>query len=254
MSNVVSIGKKQDNIHHPRISYRGLVSIMRYDPHLPRCFEGMKLNLLEGRPTILRLHAGANYPTGEYKYQIDQEGQAILVVGYDDDKQAFAIVDPFQRMHEPPAITWLLYEQLTLTMVDASSGADTQSRGLDIDVTMSETDFKLYISIGLPQVHGTIMDHDLFTLEDIKADVTLKYDGRAEESHHIAEGKYLIGSHATFEIELPSTVGGNLDISINADGLIHGNRPYDYRDAIGVDYKHTFALTQEEGERKIVNG
>ncbi len=94
-------------MRQPRVSYRGIASVSRYDPHSPRCFEGIKLNLLENRPVILRLHAAANYPSGDYRFQIDQEGHAILLVGYDDDAQAFAVVDPFQRAHGSAVGAWL---------------------------------------------------------------------------------------------------------------------------------------------------
>lgn len=256
MSTVVRIDFKNQS-NESNISHRGIAGVMRYDPHIPRCFEGLKYNLLQGRPSILRLHSGSNYPTGEYRHQIDKEGQAILIVGYDDDEKAFAVIDPYQRSSERPTITWLPYDQLALQNVDASMANDMSSVGLDIQMALTD-DSKLQATVGLPRVYGTLMDHDCFTLEDISVEMVLKYDGKTETHQQIAHDKCLIGSAAVFTIDLPHIKSGTLEVVVNAEAILHGNRPYEYRDTIGADLRHSFVLSNEEDNaesiRQIVNG
>lgn len=236
----------------PCVSYRGIAGVSRYDPHSPRCFEGIKLNLFENRPVILRLHSAANYPNGDYRFQIDQEGHAIILVGYDDDAQAFAVVDPFQRVSGVAVVTWLPYEDLALTMVDASLGTDVTSSGLSMDVSMSKNYSALHVSIGLPKVYGIIMDHDLFVLEEISIDVTLKCCGKVVVSRHASDEWCFVGSQARFEISLPIDFYGDVEVFISADGVLHGMRPYEYRDVIGVDFESVLVLERQGEDCQVV--
>ena len=229
------------------ISSRGLIALMRYDPHSPRCFEGMKANLLDGLPTIIRLHAGANYPNAIRREQIDLEGQAVLVVGYDDSKEAFAIIDPFQRTPgKSPEITWLPYEQLATTIVDISLGEDIPPTNLKIDVVKMEGQGVIEISIGLPEIYGTITDYDLLTLEEVRMDVKINCKDNSLTTHHALNGKYPLGTGATTKVFLPKSFDDSMDVSIKVDGMIHGSRPYDYRDHIGLDYSCTFTSQKIE--------
>jgi len=241
--------EKQARKLHEKISPRGLVGLMRYDPHSPRCFEGMKLNLLEGLPTIIRLHPGANYPNEIRREQIDLEGQAVLVIGYDDTKEAFAIIDPFQRIPgRTPEINWMPFEQLATTIVDISLGEDVPPKSLKIDVIKMNGQGDLEISISLPEIYGTITDYDLLTLEEISMDVKVSCQDNSLMTHHAFNGKYPFGTTAKTKIFLPKSLDATMDVSIKVDGLIHGSRPYDYRDHIGLDYSCTFTSTTQEIE------
>lgn len=227
MSNVVFIEKSEDKRKMKTIHHRGLVSIMRYDPHVTRCFEGIKLNLLEDRPTIVRVHAAANYPINQNSYIIDQEGHAILIVGYDDDKLAFAIIDPFQRENQPPSITWLPYEKLAITMVDMTLGNDLESPGLHVDAKISGDRSSIQICTGIPNVYGTIIDQDHLILRNLEVHVTITYEGTTEFFHHAARAELPIGSQEIFKIKIPNNARKNIYASINVNGTIKGVRPYE---------------------------
>lgn len=244
----LKIEEKSDKLHET-ITPRGLIGLMRYDPHSPRCFEGMKLNLLEGLPTIIRLHSGANYPNETRREQIDLEGQAVLVVGYDDTIQAFAIVDPFQRTAaNAPEITWMPYEQLATTIVDISLGEDIPPTNLKIDVIKMKGQGHLEISIGLPEIYGTITDYDLLTLEEISLDVKIDCKDNSLLTHHAFNGKYPLGTSAKTKVFFPKSFDDPMDVSIKVDSFIHGSRPYEYRDRIGLDYTCTFVSANQETE------
>lgn len=244
MSNVAILCMRRDGNIASHVSPRGLSGISRYDPHSPRCFQGIKLNLLENRPTLLRVHSAASYPAGDYRFQLDEEGHAIVIVGYDDVRQAFAVIDPFKRDNLEAAVTWLSYRDLSLTMVDASLGTDLTAPGLYLSATVSEVGHKLFVSVGLPQVYGTIIDHDNFSLEDVRISVSFSIGGKRFESSHFANGNYFIGSRVNFYIDLPIDCNDGIDVEIVADGVLHGLRPYEYRDAIGADF-HAFFPGEE---------
>lgn len=242
MSDVVFIEKSEDKRKIKTIHHRGLVSIMRYDPHVTRCFEGIKLNLLEDRPTIVRVHAAANYPINQNSYIIDQEGHAILIVGYDDDKLAFAIIDPFQRENQPPSITWLPYEKLAITMVDMTLGNDLESPGLHVDAKISGDRSSIQICTGIPNVYGTIIDQDHLILRNLEVHVTITYEGTTEFFHHTARAELPIGSQEIFKIKIPNNARKNIYVSINVNGTIKGVRPYEYQDQIGANLNCSFSL------------
>jgi hypothetical protein len=207
----------------------------------------MKSNLLDGLPTIIRLHPGANYPNKIRREQIDLEGQAVLVVGYDDAKEAFAIIDPFQRTSgKAPEITWLPYEQLATIIVDISLGEDIPPTNLKIDVIKMERQGVIEISVGLPDIYGTITDYDLLTLEEVRMDVKINCKDNSLTTHHAFNGKYPLGTTAETKVFLPKSFEDTMDVSIKVDGMIHGSRPYDYRDHIGLDYSCTFTSQEIE--------
>lgn len=241
MSHVQLKLEEQSRKLHETILPRGLIGLMRYDPHSPRCFEGMRLNLLEGLPTIIRLHPGANYPNEICREKIDLEGQAVLVVGYDDLKEAFAIIDPFQRTPEQiPEITWMPYEQLATTIVDYSSGQEIPPTHLKIEVTKKTDQDYIEVSIGLPEIYDTITDYNLLTLEELSMSAVINCKDKSLKIHHVFGGKYPLGTTAKTKLFFPKNYNDSMDLSIKVDGFLHGCRPYDYRDSIGLDYTCTF--------------
>lgn len=76
-------------------TFKGLAPVVCYEPWFPRCLEAIKQCLNDGYPLLVRLHSAASYPNdADECYKLDLESQAVLIVGYDDEKQAVAIVDP----------------------------------------------------------------------------------------------------------------------------------------------------------------
>lgn len=255
MSKIVHLPAESQDRYSPTLTYRGLAGVIRYDPHLPRCFEGIKHNLLAERPTLMRLHAGANYPViGDKKIQIDQEGQAILVIGYDDEQSAFAVIDPFPRSPgEIPKVEWVPFDNLEITMVDASKGSDTYSAGLDATVMLGDEGSHLVFTVGLPSVRGSLMDHDAIWLEDLHAEAILSFSSQSE-THQIAiDGKYRLGQQAEFTLPVPSGAATEITIELKFDATLCGMRPYEYKDAIGVDLSQTIALPVHNLGRVAVN-
>lgn len=67
-------------------------------PYYARFAENIKRILLDGYPLMCRLHPGTEYEVGaENLHRVDIEGHAVLITGYDDDRQAFVIQDPWNK-------------------------------------------------------------------------------------------------------------------------------------------------------------
>lgn len=225
-----------------------LVSIIGYDPHLPRCIEAIKHSLFAGNPVIIRLHAAADYPVhGDAKYQIDQEGQAVLIVGYDEEMEALAIIDPFSRDRmKGPSIQWISITEFEVTMVNASKGASNGGgRGGGKWAHLDEATRMLSIGVGFPTVRGSIMDHDALTMNDTKVAITVLH----------SEGKYMdvvqidqsivIGEDAAATFHLPEGLKGELTVEARVDTTLNGKRPYAYSDHIWNKWSQTFVLGSE---------
>ena len=157
-----------------------LVSVTGYDPHLPRCIEAIKHALFAGNPVIIRLHAAADYPiSGDAKYQIDQEGQAVLIVGYDEELDALAVIDPFRRDRmKGPGIQWISITEFEVTMVNSSRGqSNGGGRGGGKWAHLDEATRMLSVGVGFPGFRGSIMDHDSLTMDDTRVEIRLLHAG-----------------------------------------------------------------------------
>ena len=236
-----------------------MLSVLGYDPHLPRCIEAIKHTLLDGRPSIIRLHAAANYPTsGDEKYQIDQEGQVVLIVGYDETNDTLAIIDPFQRSaHQTPQVEWISISDLEVTMVDSSKGSHSSpgrgGRG-GRWMRLSENTRTLSVEFGFPRVKGTIMDHDVLSIESVVATITVQHDHGTYEASARAVGSVTVDNAAKLEFDLPDEVGGKLSIEASISAELHGTRPYEYRDALNFASHQEFYLPHMLLEREVAAG
>lgn len=237
-------------------SGRDLLSVLGYDPHLPRCIEAIKHTLLDGRPAVIRLHAAANYPTsGDEKYQIDQEGQAVLVVGYDETNDTLAIIDPFQRSaHQSPQVEWISISEFEITMVDSSKGSHSSPGRGGRWSRLSENTRTLSVEFGFPRVKGTIMDHDVLSIENVVAAITVHHDHGTYQASARAIGSFTVDNTAKLEFDLPDEVGGNLSIETSISADLQGIRPYEYRDTLNFASHQEFYLPHTVLEREVAAG
>ncbi|WP_186393038.1 MULTISPECIES: hypothetical protein [unclassified Pannonibacter] len=254
MSSIIRIDQNVAPISKNEKSFNGLVGALRYDPHLPRCFESIKHNLAAGRPALMRLHCAANYPTSVHdRYDIDQEGQAVLIVGYDDERRQFAIVDPYLRnKNEEVKVSWIDFDEIEVTMVDSSKGSESPVGTLDSEIILTDGN-KLTIKIGLPFMRGTFMDHDSMFLEDIHTTVSLEAENWSDSRTMTAEGTFRFGQQARFILHLPDALQGNVSVKTETVASLCGIRPYEYRDKIGVVHAENFICTATYTDRLSVN-
>lgn len=80
-----------------------LVPVIGYEPWSLRALESIKSSIVNGVPTLIRVHSAADYPieNEELSHRLDMESHCVLIVGYNDDKEEFDIVDPWN-----PQLGW----------------------------------------------------------------------------------------------------------------------------------------------------
>jgi len=232
------------------ITHQGLASILCYDPFLPRCIEGIKLNLLAGLPSLVRLHAGANYPTpSEYRYQVDLEGHAVLIVGFDDVKRAFFVVDPYRRCSdESIEKTWLPYEDLTIAMVDCSSGNQTVPPNLKIEAAVSNCGSTLQIHAGIPLPFGPVMDLDNLHLSGATLEVQFHEANRSITRLLTNPATARIGEHFSFQTEIPRDIAPDATVDVQVSATIGGTRPYAYNARVGTRHRYLGGIATQGSE------
>ena len=226
-----------------------LVSVAGYDPHLPRCIEAIKHALFAGNPVIIRLHAAADYPIdGEEKYQIDQEGQAVLIVGYDEEMEALAVIDPFARDRmKGPGAQWISITEFEVTMVNSSRGqSNGGGRGGGKWAHLDETTRMLSVAVGFPTFRGSIMDHDSLTMDETKVAIRLLHSGGEHIDVARIAGSILVGDDATATFQLPSDLTGAFTLETRVDTTLNGKRPYAYSDHIWNKWSQTFVIGSGE--------
>ena len=67
-----------------------LVPVIGYEPWSLRALESIKSSIVNGVPTLIRVHSAADYPieNEELSHRLDMESHCVLIVGYNDDKSS----------------------------------------------------------------------------------------------------------------------------------------------------------------------
>ena len=253
MGNVIQFGNKPPfKSGGGSLEYKGLIGLIKYDPFKPRTIESMKLDIMDGRPLVIRLHSAADYPVDdELSYQIDNEGQAMMICGYDDDKQAFAYIDPRSESGPEPEIGWLAYSIFDSAGVNASKGAYCLAVGLDVSAKFVERSPILRVEIGFPQIRGTIMDHDCIYLGDITASIEVSVGSAQFKIEVPMDGKYYVNQRARSSLDLCDFSGQSVHLRIEAGASLFGTRPYNYVDRLGAKYCQAVSVPALESQQMV---
>ena len=61
-----------------------LVPVIGYEPWSLRALESIKSSIVNGVPTLIRVHSAADYPieNEELSHRLDMESHCVLIVGY----------------------------------------------------------------------------------------------------------------------------------------------------------------------------
>jgi len=246
-ANIVEI-KKQGSL--PICS--GLISLTGYEPWPPRFIAGVKQAVQDDHPVIIRLHGAAEYPSETIdRYAIDLESHAVMIVGFDDARAAFEIIDPWNNKFggSNGGKRWLSYETAALTIVDASLGMMMIGSPPIINIQSSidesgNTSLALDIRFYIPDAH--VMDKDNIKIGDINYEIRAT-DGRTEATYNFeSKGEWSLGDKLFEEFPI-----GNIDrwvdsvnVEIKTVLKIKGNRPYEFSDEVSSIQKHTIDTVQ----------
>jgi hypothetical protein len=211
----------------------GLAPVTCYDPYFSRLGHYLRAVLADGHPVLARLHSAAEYPTAdESMYKIDLEGHGILIIGYDDERRAFAAADPWDRRWggQHSGIRWIGYNELSLVLVDSSLGAIMVLSPLDVTTAVSEDGDEpvLTVSVGFYEPRAIVMDRANQEIRNVRITVTAgEFSATVRDS-----GQWKVGQNAVMKVKIPASAS---DINIQLVATVAGQRPYPYEDEIGVE-------------------
>ncbi|WP_434137051.1 C39 family peptidase (plasmid) [Pseudomonas luteola] len=223
---------------HPISS--GLLSVTGYEPWSPRLLESIKRSINNGHPIIIRLHGAANYPTSSpQKYLVDLESHAVMLVGFDDNKQAFEVYDPWRRssIKGKGGKSWLSYTEVILSTVNASKGVIVAVAPPMMDVYFEENDkleyeLKFNLSFYAPDAH--IMDVENYKISNIAIKAILFSETKSESYSFAIEGVWKLGENVNGLIakDIFEELGSDFSITTEVNLDVSAERPYYFKDTI----------------------
>ena len=218
-------------------TFKGLAPVVCYEPWFPRCLEAIKQCLADGYPLLIRLHSAANYPdNGNECYKLDLESQAVLIVGYDDEKQAVAVVDPWNNNWggECGGRRWVTYANLSRETVNTSLGMAMCLTPLQVNLTPQidvHRNLSVTAEIGLYIPRGVVMDRDSWAIKKITAECILPF-AWGKTVHYEVEGHWIVGDLIKWPMPIISKPECDGEIKVRIKVEIQGQRPYEFRDSI----------------------
>ena len=215
-----------------------IAAVSGYEPWPMRSMASVKETLSEGIPVLMRVHCAADYPTGSEKLneKLDMESHAVLLVGYDDYKQVFNIVDPWPTAQpgEFSGRRELSYEDYCLLMVNGTAERATVLAlpTSDLELRCVERQRFLCLRIGLYRPRGYVLDELRTYITNLEA----TFSFQDYQSTRRIEGKWAIGDLADITCRVPEYVEGASEVTVSTAITVEGVRPYRYCDKFVYEF------------------
>jgi hypothetical protein len=229
---------------------KGLAPVIGYEPWFPRALESIKQCINDGFPVLIRLHSAASYPilTAE-RYAVDLEGHAVLIIGYDDDRQSVELVDPWDRkwggVHY--GRRWLSYSLLQVMTVNSTCDKTQFLAPLQI-IANHKLDqgggLSIDLEAGFYSPRGTIMDRASWAITRLTIDCYPPEIWQSKPINYVINGCWHVGEVLKLSFPLQNSVLSDGEIQLTVKAIIQGNRPYQFSDQIEVSKKIKISSTQ----------
>lgn len=235
MKKFISLEQNQHKVEDS--AFKGLAPVVCYEPWFPRCLEAIKQCLSDGYPLLIRLHSAASYPNDANEgYKLDLESQAVLIIGYDDEKQAVAIVDPWNNNWggEIGGRRWITYADISKQTVNTSLGMAMCLTPPQVHLTPqldANQNLSIKAEIGFYTPRGVVMDRDSWFIKKITAECILP-DSWGKEIQYEMEGHWIVGDLISLSMPITSKPKFDGEIKVQIKAEIEGKRPYEFTDCI----------------------
>ncbi|QMS96996.1 C39 family peptidase [Streptococcus equinus] len=235
----------------------GLAPVSGYEPWSQRTLDSIKDSIVDGIPILARLHSAADYPCDKFddNKKLDMESHAILIVGYDDEKEEFLTVDPWHSEWNGNfgGLRTFPYSIVHKIMVNCSMDKCTRVTEPSTEVTISDSSdmnkHLLNLKVGFYTPRGYIMDKNetQFTLFEVQ--MTLKnHDCTLTRK---VEGNWHIGDFADIYFPVDGAIVGSDEVSFSIKAVLQGNRPYKYEDVLNYSFKENVNFKQIHGTESL---
>ncbi|MCW6665272.1 C39 family peptidase [Aerococcaceae bacterium NML191219] len=221
----------------------GLAPVIGYEPWALRTIESVKQSLVDGQPVLIRIHSALSYPAENDRCtaKLDMESHAVLIVGYDDYRQEFDVIDPWRTdwKGSKGGISTIKYEILPIVCVNATAEKTTRTSTIqkhiiicsdDSNNTSVNAEFGFYIP------KGYIIDEkqSKFTEFDVTVSYTL---GESTFTYRdIIRGEWWVGETAKMTIPIGKNISEQVDLHFSVSAKLVGERPYHYEDTINFEF------------------
>lgn len=163
----------------------------------------------------------------------------MLIVGYDDNMQAVAIVDPWNNSWGGTlgGRRWLSYSHLQVMAMNCTCDKQQNMTPLQLDIE-SDVDrsrnLSLQLRVGFYTPRGAIMDRASWAIRSLCIECLLPSEYAAEAVTYSVSGNWHVGDSIC--LSLPLAHGPTLDgeITTRVSATIQGNRPYEFEDVIEI--------------------
>jgi len=219
----------------------GLAAVACYDPYFDRMKDSIRHCLADGHPVLVRLHSAAQYPApAGVAYSNDLEGHAVLIVGYDDDEQAFAVSDPWDARWggERSGTWWIPYNRLPLEVVDSTKDFYLVAAPLQASASIDEARDgrrELIVAVRFYAPEGIVMDQDHQAIRKVAVSVTAP-EGLTLAGPACSEvtGCWHVGQTAYVRFAVSSVDVPVADVELSVRAVVTGARPYRFEDETSI--------------------
>lgn len=186
-------------------------AVAAYDPYIGRAIGSLRVALSEGYPVMVRLHPGREYEVSSEAdlRTLDKEGNAVLIVGYDDQDRSFEVIDPVVSTSRRR----LPYDEFGIRVVDSTLDFALIIAPLQINIARCDEEH-VSISVGLFLPETPIIDESQIRVTGIQLLTTKGY---------ITVGTALAVTPAIVTVPV-DLLPDHLEI----EGNIEGSRPLPY--------------------------
>lgn len=185
-----------------------LVPVIGYEPWSLRALESIKSSIVNGVPTLIRVHSAADYPieNEELSHRLDMESHCVLIVGYNDDKEEFDIVDPWNPNWggQHGGVGKLPYESLHVACVNCTAEKGTRLSLIShkIRPVLIEENASLAVDLGFYEPLGYVIDRNNTKFETFKVTIHYLFNGNEKQQSQSLSGEWKNGEKAIFTFPL----------------------------------------------------
>lgn len=169
----------------------------------------------------------------------DLESHAVLIVGYDDTKEAVALIDPWNKAWggSHGGRWWMPYSMLSITNVDSSMGVAMCLSPLEIKPEFcwdASDNLSIKLEVGFYTPRGTVMDRESWKLTELNVHCTLPECWGGGYISRNLQGKWLVGDIINLTLPIANSPKQDGEIKLHLLAKISGKRPYDFTDELEV--------------------
>jgi hypothetical protein len=173
-------------------------------------------------------------------HSIDLESHAVCVIGYDEETQVFAIMDPMKNSSPQ----WIRADLLRALVVDATQGIGTFLSPLWLEASRTLKSNTICVKAGFYIPKMNVMDKDNMVISNVELTVKTQ-NGKVIMSSFSATTKDALTPHV-FSLNIPVDVNS---IVVHANAKVSGTRPYEFMDSISSERSFIFETIVDESSK-----